>query len=179
MKRTLLYVLLLSLLCIASADAAQLTSTTDTKYVSGTVKTISVAMPSNCSAMNGTLALTNCTLYELTENFPTKQVETNANKFVLYGLNQDIMSGENLFVRVLIDNDETASVSIVDCAVANPDALPIEIADFEIVLSSVFDLDNDGDEDADDIVIAIEQVFNGNMTIVDVQKIINAVLQEI
>ena len=61
-----------AIMALASADV--LTTSPDNTFVQDEVKTIAVTMPANCSALDGTLRLTNCTAV-LKESFGTNPVK--------------------------------------------------------------------------------------------------------
>jgi Ca2+-binding EF-hand superfamily protein len=156
---------------------AGLTTTSSDTYVKGEEKTITIAMPANCSAMNGTLVLENCTGV-LSESFPSKEIDRNGNKFVVYGLNKDVMVGENLILKVTVSNNSNATVNIINCMGATPDAQAITIPDFLMTLTSNYDVNNDGILDAQDVIIVVHGIYDGDMSVVELQQIINALLDE-
>ena len=164
-----------AMMTLASADV--LTTTTDNKFVKNEVKTIAVAMPANCSALNGTLKLTNCTAV-LSETFATKSIDINVDKFVVFGMNADVMVGANLLIDVTVPNDSQAKVEIINITGATPDAQEIVVEDFEVVLYSFLDQNADGLLNGLDVAISIGKIYQGNMTVMDLQTIINAALAE-
>ena len=177
MKKLLITLLTLLFATVAFADV--LTTSTTSDFTANVVKEVRLAMPANCSAFNGEVVLSNCTLVSITEEYPTKDISTNGNKFIVYGLNADVMTGENLIINVLVANNQEATVGIIDPIGATPDAQEITVDVFNFTMRSIQDIDGDGDLDTDDVVALIALVYSGDATVVDLQAIINAVITEI
>jgi len=162
---------------IVQADTLT-TSLTDLTFEKGVEKEIRFAMPANCSAMNGTISLINATLVSISEDYATKDFDINNDKFILYGINQDVMDGYNLVIKIIVNNNSPVSIFINDCAGATPDAQAIIIDNFILTIGSSFDLNDDGVLDGLDVAIMITNIFCDNATIVDLQTIINAIIDE-
>jgi len=177
MKKLLITLLTLLIATVVYADV--LTTSTTTEFTKDVAKDVRIAMPANCSAFNGELVLSNCTLNSITEEYANKTLHTNGNKFILYGLNQDVMTGENLIINVTVPNNQQATVGIADPIGATPDAQAISVDVFNFVMQSIQDIDGDGDLDTDDVLALINLVYSGDATVVDLQAIINAVISEI
>ena len=156
-----------------------ITTSSDTSYTQGEEKVITLAVPANCSAFYGEIVMSsNCTLVSITENYATKEIHTEGNKFILYGLNQDVMTGENLLLTVNITNNSEAFIGIANPLGSTPDALPITVDVFNHVMTSGYDLNGDGVTNADDVTFAIDKIYDGDLTVTDLQAIINAAIGE-
>ena len=161
------------------SEGAEITSATDQTYVENVQKEVRLTLPPNCSAFQGELALNNCNLISITEDYATKDIYTNGNKFVIYGLNQDEMVGDNLVITVNVTNNQEAVIGIADPLGATPDAQPVSIDVFSFAMTSSLDLNGDGVLDNSDIVLMVGKVFDNDATVVNLQAIINAYLNEL
>ena len=162
---------------LAYADILKVS--TDGKFTQGVNEVIRFEMPDNCSCMTGEVRLANAALVSITEEYSTKEIDINGNKFVLYGMNKDVMTGANLILTIMPTSEDKISVEVINANGATPYAEAIQIDDFLTELISINDLNGDGLLNADDVVVMIGYVFNDDATAQDLQKIINAILNEL
>ena len=179
MKKLILTLALIFTTSIVSADS--LTTTSSDTYTKGIEKEIRLTLPQNCSAFQGDIVLANADLVSVSEDYADKELYFNPanNRFLIYGINKTQMEGENLIIKIIIDSNSEAIICIADPLGATPDAEPIAVDTFSMDLHSINDIDGDGDLDVDDVTALISQVFDGDATVQDIQKIINAVLEEL
>lgn len=170
--------ILLCVVCVAVFGEV-ITTSSDTSYTQGEEKTITLAVPANCSAFYGEIVMSsNCTLVSITENYATKEIDIQGNKFIVYGLNQDIMEGENLLLTFNISNNDEAFVGVANPSGSTPDGEAIGIDIFNHVMTSGLDINGDGVTDVNDVTYAIRKVYDGDLPIEDLQKIINVAIGE-
>ena len=164
----------------AYVEAAVITCDTNPTFASQT-KEVKLSYPSECASFQGEIAFNNCTIVSVKEEYLNKELAYNAsiNKFIVYGLNKELAIGSNLIIELNIPNNALASISIVNPLGATPEALPILIDQFDFQMTSLYDVNNDGLLNVDDVVDEIQYIFDNNATVTDLQIIINNLIDEI
>lgn len=177
--KTLIFTLCLLLGLIPALSAEVFTTESITVYQTGVEQVVAVTAPANCSALQGEVIVSeNCSLVSITESYGNKEVATNGNKFIIYGLNNEVMAGANILLTIVISNNSEAFVGISAPLGATPDAIAISIDSYTHIMTSGLDLNGDGVTDANDVAFAIDNIYTGDMDVVDLQTIINAAIAE-
>ena len=177
-KAKLLMLFAMFVFTVNTVFAGSFTST-DSTFDSTLQKQIHIALPSDCASIDSILTVSNGTLLSIQTDDPAKGVELNTdnNKFIVYGMNDTLMTGD-LIVNVQPLNNDKLIVSLTTSHGANSEAEAIAIDDFSLELTSFLDLNADGVLDSNDVVLCIQNIFNDDMTIVALQRIINACIEE-
>lgn len=163
---------MIAILAIAGIAQAQ-------SFEAGETVAVTFAAPEGASAINGEVIVTNADLVGISETYSEKVISTNGNKFVIYGINKEVMTGEGIVVTVRAVNNSQIVVGIANVTASDPDANSIAITEtYEKTLNSVLDIDGNGTLDSDDVVAVIDGIYNNNLSVTDLQKVINALLEE-
>jgi hypothetical protein len=139
--------------------------------------TVTFSFPDGATAVNGEVVTSIGEVTSIAISDPNKIVKTNGNKFVIYGLNQLAIAG-GLEVTITRDPKLEGDVYLTDVVVSDSIAQPLLYIVETVKLYSSFDLNNDGLIDVNDVILAIDVIFNGNLVATDLQAIINKVLEE-
>lgn len=173
--------LLLVLMCAHGACADVLTTILDDTFKIGEEKTIIVVPPNTVSAWNGTVHTSQNVSMHIEKTVPNKEIATDQNRFVLYGLNREPITEGGLILKCTPSTNDSMTVSIVDNVGADKDAELIEIEDLIVEMRSTFDYNNDGYVNGDDLINLVQQFLqdtNTNIDAVTFMELIQSILRE-
>jgi predicted phage-related endonuclease len=178
-KVVVLVMLFSSSLFINGVFGAFLETNSTNTFEKNKEKEIRISIPSECASFQGQIFVTNFSTTAMLSEYPTKTLAKNdANGiFIIYGINQDLLTGYNLVIKGLVANDNIAKVEIRNCLGATKDAGAVQIDDFIISMKSFYDINEDGVFDVKDILELIKILFEtATIKITEIQQLINALV---
>lgn len=170
--------LLMFLGVVANVQGAELSSVSSPVYEKGIEKEIRISIPNPAVAFEGYILPVNFSTTTIKSEYPTKELAiNNEGHFVIYGINQDLLTGDNLVIKGIVNNHGIAKIRIANCLGADKDAEAVVISNFEKTLYSDCDINADGKFDITDIVSLSIKIFTGGANIIDLQKLVNKLIQ--
>lgn len=150
---------------ISISFAADVTVTSGDKYTPGQSKSVRVQMPEHTwiAAINSTnVEITGGEFIEIREEFPNKELVANGTKWLVYGLDNTVLEGDNLIFEIMPTNDNILTLTVSDLQAASPDGEMINVEDFTVTMTSTMDFDSDGEFDSDDVMYVFNQYLISN-----------------
>lgn len=176
MKKVLMFLMFFGI--AANIQGASLSSVSNSVYEKGIEKEIRISIPDPAVAFQAEILLINFSTTTIKSEYPTKELAMNEQlKIIVYGINQDLLQGDNLVIKGVVNNHNIAKVRLMNCLGADKNADAVQIDNFEKTLYSSCDINTDGAFDILDVVALITKLFDGNVTVVEVQKLVNGLIK--